>query len=152
VLSHVPAADAKPLPVLLCCCPLCASNFPSSIPTCLTLETARFVSHTLKECVGYHTSRKILCVVHLNFRKSLTEIPKNGCGTMRAAAVTWQSPISPDGRLAELACTGSPWARLQEHLGGDWRLPRYSRRPHRPTPISRNFIERFSKIHTQFFL
>jgi len=53
-------------------------------------------------------SRNFLCVVHLNFRKSLTEIPRNGCGTMRAAAVTWQSPISPDGRLAELACTGSP--------------------------------------------
>ena len=27
---------------------------------------------------------------------------------MRAAAATWQYPISPDGRLAELACTGSP--------------------------------------------
>jgi len=53
-------------------------------------------------------SRKFSCVVHLNFRKSLTEIPRNGCGTMRAAAVTWQSPISPHGRLAELACTGSP--------------------------------------------
>jgi len=50
-----------------------------------------------------HNSEKI-CV---NFRKSLTEIPRNGCGTMWAAAVTWKYPISPDGRLAELACTGS---------------------------------------------
>ena len=56
----------------------------------------------------YTTHTRFLCVVHLNFRKSLTEIPRNGCGTMRAAAITWQSPISPDGRLAELACTGSP--------------------------------------------
>jgi len=53
-------------------------------------------------------SRNFLCVVHLNFRKSLTEIPKNGSGTMRAAAVTWQNPISPDWRLSKLACTGSP--------------------------------------------
>ena len=35
---------------------------------------------------------------------------------MRAEAVTY--PIPPDGRLAELACTGVPEARLQEHLGG----------------------------------
>jgi len=69
---------------------------------------ARCVSHTLKECVVYYTKRKFLCVVHLNFRKSLTEIPRNGCETMRAAAVTWQYPISPDGRLAKLVCTGSP--------------------------------------------
>ena len=63
-----------------------------------------------------HT-HKILCVVNLNFRKSLTEIPRNGCRTMRAAAVTWQSPISPDGRLAELSCTAWPYARLLEHIG-----------------------------------
>ena len=30
----------------------------------------------------------------------------------------------------------------QPLVGGDWVLPRYSRRPHRPTPI---FSERFSK-------
>jgi len=35
-------------------------------------------------------------------------------------------PNPPDGRLAELACTGAPQARLQEQLGGDWGLPRYS--------------------------
>jgi len=42
----------------------------------------------------------------------------------------------------------------QPPVGGDWVLPRYSRRPHCPTPISRNFSERFSKIqvyHTQKF-
>ena len=26
--------------------------------------------------------RKLLCVVHLNFRKSLTEIPRNGCSSV----------------------------------------------------------------------
>ena len=39
----------------------------------------------------------------------------------------------------------------QPPVGGDWGLPRYSRRPHRP--ISRNFSERFSKIqvnHTRW--
>jgi len=54
-------------------------------------------------------SRKNLCVVHLNFRKSLTEIPRNGCGTMRAAAVTWQYPISPDGKVGR---AGVHWLAL----------------------------------------
>ena len=54
-------------------------------------ETSRrvaFPTHSRSVWDTTH-SRKILCVVHLNFRKSLTEIPRNGCGTMRAAAVTW---------------------------------------------------------------
>jgi len=34
----------------------------------------------------------------------------------------------------------------QPPVGGDWVLPRYSRCPHHPTPISRNFSERFSKF------
>jgi len=56
-------------------------------------------------CGNCHTthSRKILC---MNFRRLITEILRNGYGTMRAAAVTWQYAISPDGRLAELACAG----------------------------------------------
>jgi len=58
---------------------------------------ARVAFPTHSRSVWYPThSRKILCVVHLNFRKSLIEIPRNGYGTMRAAAVTWQSPISPE--------------------------------------------------------
>jgi hypothetical protein len=91
---------------------------------------------------------------NLNFRKSLTEIPRNGCGTMRAAAVTWQSPISPQMFLQTGLGRASTRQLGQSPVGGDWVLTRYSRRPHRPTPISRNFSERFSKIqvyHTQIF-
>jgi len=58
------------------------------------ISPARCVFHTLKECVGYHTLTEIFVCGTLNFRKSLTEIPRNGCGTMRAAAVS-DSPQSP---------------------------------------------------------
>ena len=34
----------------------------------------------------------------------------------------------------------------QPPISGDWVLPRYSRHPHGPTPISLNLSERFSKI------
>ena len=43
----------------------------------------------------------------LKLRKSLTEIPRNARGMVRASAVRWHSPIPADGRLAELACTGA---------------------------------------------
>jgi len=68
----------------------------------LLLVSSRCVSHTLKECVGYHTLTIFLFCGTLEFSK-ITHW--NGCGTMRAAAVTWQYPISPYGRLTELACT-----------------------------------------------
>jgi len=55
---------------------------------------------------------------------------------VRASAVTWQNPIPLYGRLAELACSGAPSARLQEHFGGNWVVPRYSRRLNHPTSIS----------------
>ena len=42
-----------------------------------------------RECVVSHTLTNFFVCVHLNFRKSLTEIPRNGCGTMLAAAATW---------------------------------------------------------------
>jgi len=119
-----------------------------------TYVHTRCVSHTFKECVGYHKLKKNFVVVHLNFRKSLTEIPRNGCGTMWAAAVTWQSPISPQMFLQTGLGRASTRQLSQPPGGGDWGLSRYSRRPHRPTPISRNFSERFSKIqvyHTQKF-
>jgi len=66
----------------------------------------------------------------------------NACGMVWASAVTWHNPIPPYGRLAELACTGAPSARLQEHFGGNWVMPRYSRRPNNPTSISvsRDFV------------
>jgi len=41
----------------------------------------------------------------------------------------------------------------QPPVRGDWELPRYNRRPHRPTPTSRNFSERFSSVpHTKKFV
>jgi len=40
------------------------------------------------------------------------------------------------GRLAELECNGALSARLQEHFGGNWVMPRYSRRPNHPISIS----------------
>jgi len=49
----------------------------------------------------------------------------------------------PDGRLAELACTGAPWARLQDHLGGDWGVSRYSRRPRVRIAISERDFRKF---------
>ena len=39
------------------------------------------------------------------------------------------------GRLAELECNGALSARLQEHFGGNWVMPCYSRRPNHPTSI-----------------
>ena len=133
--------------------PLAGFAFPLQ-----NVHTARCVSQTLKECVGYHTHEIfcVWCVVQptVNFRKSLIEIPRNGCGTMRAAAVTWQSPISPQMFLQTGLGRASTRHLSQPPVGEDWGLPRYSRRPHRPTPISQNFIERFSKIqvyYTQFF-
>jgi len=60
-----------------------------------TLGTARCVSRTLKECVVSHTLTKIFVCGTLEFSKSLTEMLRNGCGTIRAADATRQSPISP---------------------------------------------------------
>jgi len=52
---------------------------------------------------------------------------------MRAAAVTWQSPISPQMFLQTGLGRASTRQLGQPPVGGDWGLPRYSRRPHRPT-------------------
>ena len=65
---------------------------------------------------------------------------------MRATDVTWQSPISPQMFLQPGLGRASTRHLSQPPVGGDWGLPRYRRRPHRPTPISRNFSERISKI------
>ena len=102
---------------------------------------ARCVSHTLKECVGYHTLTKILCVVHLNFRNSLTEIPRNGCGTMRAAAVTWQSPISPQMFLQTGLGRASTRQVSQPPVGGDWGLPRTTHKFFRECVVSHTLLE-----------
>ena len=100
--------------------------------TSLFYMRVAFPTHS--RSVWYPThSQILLCVVHLNFRKSLTEIPRNGCGTMRAAAVTWQSPISPQMFLQTVLGRASTRHLSQPPVGGDWGLPRYSRRPHRPT-------------------
>jgi len=85
------------------------------------------------ECVVSHTLTNFFVCVHLNFRKSLTEIPRNGCGTMRAAAVTWQSPISPQMFLQTGLGRASTRHLSQPAVGGDWGLSRYNRRPHRTT-------------------
>jgi len=54
-----------------------------------------------------------------------------------ASAVTWHNPIPTYGRLAELACTGAPSARLLEHFGGNWVMPLYaSSRINFPRPCS----------------
>jgi len=45
---------------------------------------------------------------------------------VRASDVRWNSQIPGDGRLAELACTGASYARLQENSAGDRGVPRYS--------------------------
>jgi len=78
------------------------------------------------------------------------------CGTTRLrrreGTVTWQSPISPQMFLQTGLGRASTSQLGQPPVGGDLVLPRYSRRPHRPTPISLNFSARFSKIqeyHTQ---
>jgi len=97
-------------------------------------QCVAFPTHS--RSVWYPThSRNFLCVVHLNFRKSLTAIPRNGCGTMRAAAVTWQSPISPKMFLQTGLGRAITRHLSQPPVEGDWGLPRYSRRPHPPTAI-----------------
>ena len=118
-------------------------------------ECVRVAFPTHSRSVWYPTHSQIfLREVHLNFPNSLKEIARNGCGTMRAAAVTWQSPISPLMFLQTGLGRASTRHLSQPPVGGDWGLPRYSRRPHRPTHISQDFSERFSKIqvyHTQKF-
>jgi len=81
---------------------LCRVCMLSSLPVFLP---ARCVFHILNECVGYHTLTNFLVSDTLEFSKIAHG---NWCGTMRVAAATWQYPIPPDGRLAELACTGAP--------------------------------------------
>jgi len=107
-LKFQPLANSKPLNGYVCA-------------LCFLPDHSQRVAN--QRVCGMPQTHEKFCV--LNFRKSLTEILRHGCGTMRAAAVTWKNPISPDGRLAELACAGLPSARLEEHLGGDWGLPRY---------------------------
>ena len=53
----------------------------------------------------------------------------------------WQSPISPQMFLQTGLGRASTRQLCQPPVGRDWVLPRYSRRPHRPTPISWNFSE-----------
>jgi len=80
------------------------------------------------------------------------------CGTTRLrrqeGAVTRQSAIFPQMFLQTGLGRDSTRQLGQPPVGGDWGLSRYSRCPRRPTPISQNFSERFSKIqvyHTQKF-
>ena len=55
----------------------------------------------------------------------------------------------PDGRLAELACTGAPWASLQDYLGGDWGMSRYSRRPRVRIAISERDFSKIQDYHIE---
>jgi len=92
---------------------------------------ARCASHKKRAIVVYHK------VTVFSWFSWIFQISHwNACGMVRAAAITWHNPIPPYGRLAELACTGAPSARLQEHFWGNWVMPRYSRRPNHPASIS----------------
>jgi len=53
------------------------------------------------------------------------------------------------GRLAELECNGALSARLQEHFGGNWVMPCYSRRPNHPTSISVREFENSRKLQAK---
>ena len=91
-----------------------------------------------------------LCDDSKLFNCTLPHTQKWVCATTRLqrreGAVTRQSPISPQMFLQTGLGRASTRQLGQPPVGGDWVLPRYSRHPHRPTPISRNFNERFSKI------
>jgi len=69
--------------------------------------STRCVSHKEKFLVVSTRARFFSLVGFFEYRKSLTEIPRNACVMDRASAVTWHNPIPADGRLAELACTGA---------------------------------------------
>ena len=71
------------------------------------LSSPNCVSHKEKFLVDTTRARFFSLVGSFENRKSLTEIPRNACGMVRASAVRWHSPIPADGRLAELACTGA---------------------------------------------
>ena len=109
---------------------------------------------TVPACALHHCS---VSLIIQNFQTALSHTLQSECVGQHAfgdkkGAVTWQFPISPQMFLHTGLRRASTRQLCQPPVRGGWVLPRYSRGPHCPTPISRNFSERFSKIqvyHTQ---
>ena len=66
---------------------------------------ARCVAHKEKTLVVYH---KVTVFFACEIREFSKISHSNACGMVQASAVTWHNPVPPDGRLADLACTGAP--------------------------------------------
>jgi len=102
----------------------------------LSRTSALRFPHTPKSVWDTTHSRIFLCVLHLNFRKSLTEIPRNGCGTMQAAAVTCRTQSPPTGGWPSWRVLARPRPVCKNIWGeiGDCHVTTPSRRRRRVVP------------------
>jgi len=155
VVVCVPGA-AEEIPCSFCTCRHDWHCGPSSGPVLMACVCAGRGESGKKLPVSVHTGDAAdcsrLCIappqrLHNFPNCTFPHSQKIVCGTTRLRRrerpITWQSPKLPPDVLQAGLGRASTRQLSQPPARGDWVLPRYSRRPHHPTPISVSDFRKF---------